>query len=217
MEPFIKLRGVAAPLMHANIDTDLIIPSREITSPGRDGYGEKLLSPWRYETGPDGRRRERADFVLNRAPFRQATILLTGENFGSGSSREAAVWAVRQFGLRCVIAPSFGAIFQNNCYRNGVLPVVLPADVIAVLADEAESGQLALDVDLRTCTVRHPDGRTWPFAVPRSERAMLLEGLDAIGLTLTRQAQIAAWQADSRKTRPWIWAGTESTCPLAGR
>jgi len=206
MEPFVTLRGLAAPLMHANIDTDLIIPSREITSPGADGYGDKLLSPWRYETGADGRRVERPDFVLNRQPFRAATILLAGENFGSGSSREAAVWAVRQFGFRCVIAPSFGAIFQSNCYRNGVLPVVLPDGVVGALAQEAEGGALWLDVDLQSCTVRHPGGRHWAFTVPVSERTLLLEGLDAIGLTLKRQAQIAAYQAAARAARPWIWA-----------
>ncbi|AOZ09137.1 3-isopropylmalate dehydratase small subunit [Cupriavidus malaysiensis] len=206
MEPFVTLRGLAAPLLRANIDTDLIIPSREITSPGADGYGDKLLSPWRYQTGADGQRRERPEFVLNRAPFRQATILLSGENFGSGSSREAAVWAVRQFGFRCVIAPSFGAIFQNNCYRNGVLPVVLAADVVGALAQEAEGGALWLEVDLRACQVRHADGRGWTFAVPASERAMLLEGLDAIGLTLKRHAQIEAYQAATRAARPWIWA-----------
>lgn len=206
MEAFVTLRGLAAPLMHANIDTDLIIPSREITSIGTDGYGDKLLSPWRYETGVDDQRIERPEFVLNRTPFRQASILVTGENFGCGSSREAAVWAVRQFGFRCIIAPSFGAIFQNNCYRNGVLPVVLPADKVDALAQEAEGGALWLDVDLQSCTVRHPDGRRWPFAVPGSERAMLLEGLDAIGLTLKRQAQIATYQDAVREARPWVWA-----------
>ncbi|MDF3835836.1 3-isopropylmalate dehydratase small subunit [Cupriavidus basilensis] len=205
MEQFVELSGIAAPLVHANIDTDLLIPSREITSPGRDGYGEKLLAPWRYQSSADGERVERPDFVLNRAPFRQASILLTGENFGSGSSREAAAWAVRQFGFRCVIAPSFGAIFQNNCYRNGILPVVLPAAEIDWMAAEAAAGTLILTVDLERCVVRHPQGRCLPFTVPRSERSMLLEGLDAIGLTLKRRAQIQAFQHADRAARPWIW------------
>ena len=118
-----RIEGIVAPLLRPNIDTDLIIPSREITSPGREGYGEKLFAPWRY-LGPE--RRENPDFVLNREPFRRAPILVAGENFGCGSSREMAVWALRQFGIRAVIAPSFGAIFRANCLRNGVLPVELP-------------------------------------------------------------------------------------------
>ncbi|MCP3018614.1 3-isopropylmalate dehydratase small subunit [Cupriavidus basilensis] len=211
MEQFIQLKGIAAPLMRANIDTDLLIPSREINSPGRDGYGEKLLAPWRYEASGsgNGQRVERPGFVLNREPYRRATILLAGENFGSGSSREAAVWAVRQFGFRCVIAASFGAIFQSNCYRNGVLPVVLPANEIAVLAAEAEREVLELTVDLESCTVRHPQGRCLPFIVPPSERALLLEGLDAIGLTLKRRAEIGAYQAALREARPWVLAVEE--------
>ncbi len=206
MEQFIQLKGIAAPLMRANIDTDLLIPSREINSPGRDGYGEKLLAPWRYEGGTSGKRVERPDFVLNREPYRRATILLAGENFGSGSSREAAVWAVRQFGFRCVIAPSFGAIFQNNCYRNGVLPVVLPAHEIAALAAEAERETLELTVDLQSCSVRHPNGRSLSFTVPPSERTLLLEGLDAIGMTLKRRAGIEAYRSALREAHPWILA-----------
>lgn len=209
MEQFIELKGIAAPLMRANIDTDLLIPSREINSPGREGYGEKLLAPWRYEEGTGGKRAERPDFVLNREPYRRATILLAGENFGSGSSREAAVWAVRQFGFRCVIAPSFGAIFQNNCYRNGVLPVVLPAHEIAALAAEAERETLELTVDLQSCSVRHPNGRSQSFTVPPSERALLLEGIDAIGLTLKRGAAIEAYQAALREAHPWMLAVAE--------
>ncbi len=206
MEAFVRHTGIAAPLLRDNIDTDLLIPSREITSPGKDGYGEKLLAPWRYLPAADGARVENPEFVLNRPAFRQAGILIAGRNFGSGSSREAAVWAVRQFGLRCVIAPSFGAIFQNNCYRNGVLPVVLPEAEVAALAQEAEGGTLLLTVDLEANAVCAGE-RRWPFAVPASERAMLLEGLDAIGLTLARNgARIAAFQHADRAARPWVWA-----------
>ncbi len=156
MEAFVRIEGIAAPLHRPNIDTDAIIPSREITSPGREGYGEKLFAPWRY-LGPD--RRENPDFVLNRAPFRAAPILIAGENFGCGSSREMAAWALRQFGIRVVVAPSFGAIFRSNCLRNGILPVALPAATVAALAARAEAGDLVLAVDLGSCAVTTPDGR----------------------------------------------------------
>lgn len=207
MEQFIRLTGIAAPLMRANIDTDLIIPSKEITSPEREGYGVKLLAPWRYLPTSDGSLFENPDFVLNRRPFRKASILLTGENFGCGSSREVAVWAVRQFGLRCVIAPSFGTIFRNNCYRNGVLPVALPVDTVETLARAAEDGALHLTVDLERCAVIAPDGTIYPFTVPASEREMLLEGLDAVGITLKRIDEIRTFQQRDRARRPWIWEG----------
>lgn len=205
MEQFTVVTGIAAPLLRDNIDTDLLIPSREMTSPGREGYGEKLLAPWRYLPSPPEQRIENPDFVLNQAPFRQATILIAGRNFGSGSSREAAVWAVRQFGFRCVIAASFGAIFQNNCYRNGVLPLVLPVEQVCRLAEAAESDETWLTVDLRSCEVTGIAGVTLPFHVPPNARAMLLEGLDPIGVTLKRVGAIRAFQENDRRARPWIW------------
>ena len=230
MEQFVTIRGVAAPLMRANIDTDLLIPSKEMTGTGKEGYGEKLLAPWRYLTPsqaerqqdvllddllvePSLRRVENPDFVLNKAPFRQAAILISGENFGSGSSREMAVWALRQFGFRCVIAPSFGAIFRNNCYRNGVLPVVLPAAEVEMLADEVKDGRLVLTIDLRECRILRLDGSGLSFSVPPNDRSMLLEGLDAIGVTLKRGAEIEAFQMADRIARPWIWAHS----PAAGK
>jgi 3-isopropylmalate/(R)-2-methylmalate dehydratase small subunit len=203
MERFVRLRGLAAPLLRPNIDTDVIIPSREITSPAREGYGDKLFASWRY-LEPD--RRPDPSFVLNRAPFDRAQILIAGENFGCGSSREMAVWAIRQFGFRCVIAPSFGAIFRANCYRNGVLPVALPQTTVEALAHAAESGALELEVDLEACEVRAPDGRTYRFDAPGPEREMMLAGLDEIGLTLARSDAIAAFQARDRERRPWIWS-----------
>ena len=203
MEQFVRLKALAAPLMRPNVDTDTIIPSREITSPSREGYGERAFAGWRY-LEPD--RRPNPDFVLNREPFTRAQILVAGENFGCGSSREMAVWAIRQFGFRCVIAPSFGAIFQANCYRNGVLPVVLPKATVEDLGRAAEPGTLELDVDLQACTVTAPDGRAFPFATPAPERRMLLEGLDEIGLTLKRRDEIVAFQARDRELRPWIWS-----------
>ena len=202
MEQFVRVEGIAAPLHRPNIDTDAIIPSREITSPGREGYGEKLFAPWRY-LGPD--RRENPDFVLNRAPFRAAPILIAGENFGCGSSREMAVWALRQFGIRVVVAPSFGAIFRSNCLRNGILPVVLPAATVTGLAARAEAGDLVLAVDLGTCTVTVPDGAVLKFPIEAREREMMLEGLDDIALTLKRKGDIEAFQARDREARPWVW------------
>ena len=212
MEQFIQITGVAAPLMRANIDTDMLIPSREINGPGRAGYGEKLLAPLRYLATSDGSRLENPDFVLNQAPFRNASVLIAGDNFGSGSSREHAAWALRQFGIRCVIAPSFGAIFRGNCHRNGVLPVALAQADVQLLAERARDGRLQLTVDLRECTVtplrgaREADsGQCFHFTVQQGDRAMLLEGLDAIGLTLKRQADIDHFQHKDRSRRPWIW------------
>ena len=223
MEQFIRITGIAAPLMRANIDTDLLIPSKEMTGTGKEGYGEKLLAPWRYLTPAQAERQqdvlvddavdepglqrvEDPEFVLNWAPFRQATVLIAGANFGSGSSREQAVWAVRQFGFRCVIAPSFGMIFRNNCYRNGVLPAVLAEAEVQALAQEAEGGQLILTVDLSESAIFHPNGSRLEFVIPPGERTMMLEGLDAIGLTLKRRDAIEAFQHADSVARPWIWA-----------
>jgi len=206
MEAFVRVNGIAAALMQANIDTDLLIPSREITSTSREGYGDKLLAPWRYLATPEGAPRvENPDFVLNREPWRRAVILIAGPNFGCGSSREAAVWAVRQFGLRCVIAPSFGAIFRGNCLRNGVLPVVLPPAEVQALADEAARGTCVLTVDLELCRITRPDGSAIGFEFDAGERRTLLEGRDAIDATLEQRAAIEAFQRADRERRPWIW------------
>lgn len=212
MEQFTCVEGVAAPLLRDNIDTDLIIPSREMTHPGREGYGEKLLAPLRYLPADDGgERRENPDFVLNRAPFRNAVVLIAGANFGSGSSREQAAWALRQFGLRVIVAPSFGAIFQNNCYRNGLLPVALPRADVEALAADAAGGTLVLQADLEHNRLKAPDGRHWPIQVPTSERDMMLNGLDAIGMTLRRQAHIDAFRQTDRRLRPWVWLPQTNT------
>ena len=195
--------------MRANIDTDLLIPSREMTTPDRAGSGEKLLAPWRYLSGETGARVEDPDFILNREPFRHATILVSGANFGSGSSREAAVWALRDFGFRSVLAPSFDTIFKNNCYRNGILPVVLEAGDLETLATKAGDGRIILTVDLDRCTVTDQSGSLHKFTVPAPERRMLLEGLDAIGITLKRQEEIEAFQKADRLKRPWIWTHSD--------
>lgn len=205
MEKFTRIEGLVAPLWRDNIDTDALIPSREMTAPGKAGYGERLFAGWRYLPAAAGERVANPDFVINRPAFRDATILLAGSNFGSGSSREQAVWALRQFGFRALLAESFGAIFQANCYRNGVLPVVLPRADLQDLAVTAEDGSLRLTVDLETLRVEGQAGRGWPIAVPASERAMMLAGLDAIGLTLRLQSRITAFQEADRERRPWIW------------
>jgi 3-isopropylmalate/(R)-2-methylmalate dehydratase small subunit len=202
MEALSRVEGIAAPLVRPSIDTDVIIPSREITSPARDGFGEKLFAPWRY-LGPS--RRENPDFVLNRPAFRQASILIAGENFGCGSSRELAVWALKQFGIRCIIAPSFGAIFRNNCIRNSVLPVQLDGDVIQALGAAAESGTLRLVADLVDCAVVTPDGSRHAFSFEPADRAMLLSGLDGIDVTWPHRAEINDFECKGRTSRPWVW------------
>lgn len=197
-----RIEGLAAALPHENIDTDIIIASRDITSPSREGFGAKLFAPWRY-TSPDGP--EDASFVLNREPWRHASILIAGANFGCGSSREMAVWALWQFGIRCVIAPSFGAIFRGNCVRNFLLPVELPAAAVAELAAAAQAAPLRLTVDLHDCTVRGEGLALQRFAIDADEREVLLAGLDAIDLTWQRRAEIEAFEAADRLRRPWLW------------
>ncbi len=205
MEPLRRVEGLAAPLMRDHIDTDVIIPSREITSPAREGFGARLFAPWRY-LKPGGP--EDPAFVLNREPWRQARILIAGRNFGCGSSREMAVWALVQFGIRCVIAPSFGAIFRANAVRNALLPVELPASAVDALAAAAEAAPLVLTVDLETCEVRGRDAQgaiRHPFAIDPDEREMLLAGLDAIDRTWQHRAAIEAFEAADRVRRPWVW------------
>jgi 3-isopropylmalate/(R)-2-methylmalate dehydratase small subunit len=203
MEKFVRLRGIAAALMRPNIDTDIIIPSREITSPGREGFGDKAFAPWRYVGSG---REENPEFVLNREPYRHAAILVSGANFGCGSSREMAVWALQQFGFRCIIAPSFGAIFADNCFRNGLLPISLPKEIVAELAAHAESPPHELEIDLTSCEVSVPERRRYTFAIGRREREMLLRGLDPISLTLLHQSKIEDFARSDRLARPWIWS-----------
>jgi 3-isopropylmalate/(R)-2-methylmalate dehydratase small subunit len=200
--PVSVIEGIAAPLYRENIDTDIIIPSRDITSPSRDGFGPKLFAPWRY-SGVD--RAEDPGFVLNREPWRKASILIAGANFGCGSSREMAVWALWQFGIRCVIAPSFGAIFRNNCVRNGLLPLEWPAPMVSELAALAEQSALTLVVDLPASQVRLPDGSCHTFTLQAQDRDMLLSGLDAIDRTWQNRDAIEAFEAADKLKRPWVW------------
>lgn len=205
MEKFTRLTAIAAPLLRINIDTDAIIPSREMKRVSKTGLSAGLFAGWRYQS--PGSRTENPDFILNREPYRNAQILLSGLNFGCGSSREHAVWALHEWGIRAIIAPSFGSIFQGNCVRNGIVPVILDNAVIEALAQkiEADPDKFRLTVDLTTCTVTTPDGGSWSFKIPVADREMLLEGLDSIAVTLKRDAEILAYRERDRKRRPWIY------------
>ena len=190
MRPFTTLTSIVAPLLRDNVDTDTIIPSREMTSTGRTGLADGLFAPWRYRKGrvPD------PDFVLNRPAFAHAQILASGANFGCGSSREHAVWALAEWGVRAVIAESFAPIFFGNCIRNGVLPIVLDKAAIASVAGTC------VTIDLPAQTLgRHR------FEIDEEAKAMLVEGLDAIDLTLKCRTDIAAWTARDTQARPWVY------------
>lgn len=203
MEKFSALAAPAAPLMRANVDTDLIIRIERLVGTGRSGLGPHAFETLRYR--PDGS--DNPEFVLNKPAYRDTTILLAGANFGCGSSREGAVWALMGAGIRCVIAPSFGDIFFGNCFQNGLLPIALPGDVIKRIADqtEASQGTAKTSVDLVASTVTLPSGEQIPFTVDARGRQALLEGLDDIALTLRHRQAIADWQAHDRTARPWAW------------
>jgi 3-isopropylmalate/(R)-2-methylmalate dehydratase small subunit len=208
MKPFTTVTSITAPMYRPNIDTDTIIPSRHIKSVSREGLGEGAFAGWRYLATGDtdtSSLSPNPNFVLNQPVFQNAAILLAGDNFGCGSSREAAVWALEQIGIRCVIAPSFGTIFKANCIANGLLPVELPAEIVQDLASLATNGNLALTVDLKTCTVIRMSEKSWPFTIEASARLRLLEGLDEIGLTLLEADVIHAFQVADRQNRPWVW------------
>ena len=204
MEKFTKVTGVAAPLMRENVDTDLIIRiERLVNNTGRKGLGPYCFEQLRLR--PDGS--EDPDCVLNQASYREAPILLSADNFGCGSSREGAVWALAGMGVKAVIAPSYGDIFFNNCFQNGILPVKLPLAEVQLLADEmkASPGNARITVDLETCQVVSPTGRVIPFEVDARRQHAMLNGLDDIGQTLARKAEIEAWQTADRSARPWVW------------
>jgi 3-isopropylmalate/(R)-2-methylmalate dehydratase small subunit len=205
MEKFTTLTAVAAPLLRMNVDTDAIIPSREMKTVGKTGLAAGLFAGWRY-TAP-GSREENPEFVLNREPYRRARILLSGLNFGCGSSREHAVWALHEWGIRAVIAPSFGAIFHGNCVRNGILPVALDNATVEAIAAQVERdpARNLVTVNLAECSVRAPDGTVHAFEIAPADREMLLEGLDAIALTMKRDDEILAFQARDRLRRPWVY------------
>jgi 3-isopropylmalate/(R)-2-methylmalate dehydratase small subunit len=194
MTPFTTLTSIAVPLIRDNIDTDTIIPSREMKSTGKTGLADGLFAPWRFidVRTPD------PDFILNDANFSGAQILLTGKNFGCGSSREHAVWALAEYGFRCIIAESFAPIFESNCIRNGILPITCGRPV-----DPLFHGRI-MTIDLEQQHMSIP-GRFRPFHIDEEARAMLLHGFDAIDLTLQHRAAISQWQSQDRKARPWVY------------
>jgi 3-isopropylmalate/(R)-2-methylmalate dehydratase small subunit len=201
MERFTTLSGVAAPLPMINIDTDKIIPKQYLKTIQRSGLGKGLFDELRYR--PDGS--ENPDFVLNRPSWRNAKILVAGENFGCGSSREHAPWALLDFGIRAIIAPSFADIFYNNCFKNGILPVVLDGAMVALMMEEAgQGGNAVFTIDLDPQTVTRPNGETVHFDIEPFRRHCLLNGLDDIGLTLEKEAAIHRFEEARRLTQPWL-------------
>jgi 3-isopropylmalate/(R)-2-methylmalate dehydratase small subunit len=201
MQKFDQLTGVAAPLDILNIDTDMIIPKQFLKTIKRSGLGKNLFDEMRYDR--DGS--EMADFVLNRAPYRQAEILVAGDNFGCGSSREHAPWALLDFGIRCVISTSFADIFYNNCFKNGILPIVVsPDERDALLADAADTENPELSIDLDAQTIRRPNGVTISFEVDAFRKKCLLEGLDDIGLTMEKSGSIDDFEANRNQQQPWL-------------
>ncbi len=204
MDKFTKLTGVAAPLPQINVDTDMIIPKQFLKTIQRSGLGKNLFDEMRYDA--DGN--ENPDFVLNKPAYRNATILVAGENFGCGSSREHAPWALLDFGIRCVIAPSFADIFFNNCFKNGILPIALPQEQVDLLMDDAGRGANAVvTVDLENQVITGPDGGSLHFEVDPFRKHCLVNGLDDIGLTLEKVDAIDAFEAKLASTAPWLKAG----------
>ena len=205
MEPFEQHTGIAAPLMQINIDTDAIIPSREMKSVSKKGLEDGLFAEWRYLSLTT--RKENPEFILNQDPYRSASLLLTGENFGCGSSREHAAWALYQWGIRVIVAPSFGSFFYNNCIQNGILPVVLGPEKIKELQTFVELNPAVnqLTVDLRATIISAGSNICYPFAIEPSDQQNLLQGLDAIGSTLKMMSSIEAFEENDIHRRPWVY------------
>ena len=202
MDAFTTLTGIAAPLPMANVDTDKIIPARFLKTIARTGLGKSLFANLRYRE--DGS--ENPDFVLNQEPYRQAEILIAHENFGCGSSREHAPWALLDFGIRCVIAPDFADIFHNNSFKNGILPVRQPREVCDQLMEDAKLGANArITVDLQEQVVVRPNGEKIPFEIDPLRRHLLLNGLDDIGQTMQRAPAIDGFEAKQRAAQPWLY------------
>ena len=203
MQAFTKLTGIAAPLPKANVDTDQIIPARFLKSISRLGFGKNLFANFRFKE--DGT--ENPDFVLNQEPYRKAEVLIAFENFGCGSSREHAPWALLDFGIRCVIAPDFADIFNNNCFKNGVLPVRLPREICEKLMEDAKMGGNArISVDLERQVVVRPNGEEIPFQIDPLRRHLMLNGLDDIGQTMQHAPAIDGFEARQRAAQPWLYA-----------
>ena len=200
MEKFTSVTGVAAPLDMTNIDTDMIIPKQYLKTIKRTGLGSGLFAELRYKD--DGS--ENPDFVLNKPAYRKAKILVAADNFGCGSSREHAPWALFDFGIRCVISTSFADIFYNNCFKNGILPITVSAENLAKLMDDAQRGSNAtLTIDLKSQEIRGPDGGVVKFEIDEFRKYCLLNGLDDIGLTMVKNDKIASYEKKAETTRPW--------------
>ncbi len=200
MDKFTKLTGVAAPLPMRNVDTDMIIPKQFLKTIKRTGLGKSLFFELRY----DDAGKEISEFVLNQPAYRDAKILVTGENFGCGSSREHAPWALLDFGFRCVIAPSFADIFYNNCFQNGILPIMLPqADVDKLMDDASRGANATITVDLESQEIRGPDGGAIKFDIDPFRKHCLLNGLDNIGLTLEKHEHIQTFEEKAAVAKPW--------------
>ncbi len=211
MNPFTRLDGLVAPMDRANVDTDAIIPKQFLKSIKRTGFGPNAFDEWRYldhgEPGMDNSKRSvNPDFVLNQARYQSASVLLARENFGCGSSREHAPWALEDYGFRAIIAPSFADIFYNNCFKNGLLPIVLPAETVDTLFKETHAAEgYRLTVDLLAQTVTTPSGASFPFEVDGERKHRLLNGLDDIGITLQFTDQIKAYEARRQQVAPWLF------------
>ena len=200
MDKFKKVTGVAAPLPMINVDTDMIIPKQYLKTLGRTGLGKALLTELRY----DENGRERPDFVLNKPAYRKAQILVAGDNFGCGSSREHAPWALMDFGIRCVISTSFADIFYNNCFQNGILPIKVKPDELEKLMDDANRGANAtMTIDLENQEIHGPDGGTIKFEIDSFRKHCLLNGLDDIGITLQKEKSITSYEEKTATSRPW--------------
>jgi 3-isopropylmalate/(R)-2-methylmalate dehydratase small subunit len=203
MHKFTTLDGIAAPLPMINVDTDKIIPKQHLKTIERTGLGKALFDELRYRD--DGS--ENPDFILNKPAYRQAKILVAGENFGCGSSREHAPWALLDFGIRCIIASSFADIFYNNCFKNGILPIKLPQEIVDELMDDARKGANArLTVDLTAETITRPDGAVVKFEIDSFRKHCLMNGLDDIGITLAKVPAIAGFEEKNRLSQPWLWS-----------
>lgn len=201
MDKFTTLTGIAAPMPLVNIDTDMIIPKQFLKTIHRSGLGKNLFDEMRYH--PDGT--ENPDFVLNKPAWRESQIIVAGDNFGCGSSREHAPWALLDYGIRAVISTSFADIFYNNCFKNGILPIVLPAEAVEALMKDAENGANArLTVDLETQTVTGADGTAYHFDIDPHRKHCLLNGLDDIGLTMEKAPAIEAYETRIAQSQPWV-------------
>ncbi len=205
MDKFDKLTGVAAPMNMINVDTDMIIPKNFLKTIKRSGLGKNLFDEMRYDR--DGN--ENPDFVLNKPAYRNAKILVAGDNFGCGSSREHAPWALLDFGIRCVISTSFADIFYNNCFKNGILPIKVSKEDLAELMDDAERGANAtLSIDLESQTISGPDGGEVKFEIDEFKKYLLLNGLDDVGLTMQKADKVDSYEDKQKASQPWLSGAT---------